>query len=271
MSIAPDESSEYAAKLWAAFSPKLAQIVDVNLPHATYDRFKTFFDDLDLAGLYPIPAWVTSLYAVQDALTAAYYHQRRIADIESVVIKVLAETVASMPRLPVKLNSALRTMTLSYEYQSFLFDFRRCFEYLSLGIAGAFGVTPPRNSRDLPKALKNVDPRYEAAARLMHPRVAEVFKRFSRTLAEDSPRNTVAHHRPVEAGDMRMFLDPGLEPRIGLDGGGEELPMRDVPSEPGMRLAVRLEQQLTALAGAVFGLLEHLPRPAAGLEGKRLT
>jgi hypothetical protein len=64
----------------------------------------------------------------------------------------------------------------------------------------------------------------------MRVKVAEVAKRFYRTLADDSPRNTVAHHRPVEAGDMRMFLDPELEPRIGLDGGGENLPMRDVPS-----------------------------------------
>jgi hypothetical protein len=171
-----------------------------------------------------------SLYAVQNALTAAYYRQRRIADIESAIIKVLAEAIASMPRLPVKQSSTLRTMTLSYEYQSFLFDFRRSFEYLSLGITGAFGVTPPRNSRDLAKVLKNVEPHYDAAAKLMRVKVAEVAKRFYRTLADDSPRNTVAHHRPVEAGDMRMFLDPELEPRIGLDGGGENLPMRDVPS-----------------------------------------
>lgn len=147
---------------------------------------------------------------------------------------------------------------------SFLFDFRRSFEYLSLGIAGAFGVTPPPNSRDLAKVLKNVEPHYGAAAKLMRLKVAEVAKRFSRTLAEDSPRNMVAHHRPVEAGDMRVFLDSGLEPRIGLDGGGEDLPIRDVPSEPGARLATVLDHQLTALANAVFELLELLPRPAAG-------
>jgi hypothetical protein len=271
VNIGPEEAEEYANGLWAAFSPKLVQIVDVNLPQDTHDRFKTFFDDLGLAGLYPIPAWVMSLYAVQNALTAAYYRQLRIADIESAIIKVLAEAIASMPRLPVKQNSTLRTMTLSYEYQSFLFDFRRSFEYLSLGIAGAFGVTPPHNSRDLAKVLKNVEPHYDAAAKLMRVKVAEVAKRFCRTLADDSPRNTVAHHRPVEAGDMRMFLDPELEPRIGLDGGGENLPMRDVPSEPGARLATVLDQQLTALANAVFELLELLPRPAAGLKGKRLS
>jgi hypothetical protein len=137
VSIGPEEAEEYANGLWAVFSPKLAQIVDVNPPQDTHDRFETFFDDLDLAGLYPIPAWVMSLYAVQNALTAAYYHQRRIADIESAVVKVLVEAIASMPRLQVKQNFTLRTMTLSYEYQSFLFDFRRSFEYLSLGIAGA--------------------------------------------------------------------------------------------------------------------------------------
>jgi hypothetical protein len=270
VSIGPEEAEEYANGLWAAFASALAPIVDVNLPQDTHDRFKTFFDDLGLAGLYPIHAWVMGLYAVQNALTAAYYHQRRIADVESVVIKVLGEAITSMPRLPVKQNSTLRTMTLSYEYQSFLFDFRRSFEYLSLGIAGAFGVTPPRDSRDLAKVLKNVEPRYDAAAKLMRLKVAEVAKRFSRTLTEDSPRNTVAH-RPVESGDMRVFLDPGLEPRIGLDGGGEDLPLRDVPREPGARLATVLDQQLTALANAVLELFELLPRPSAGLEGKRLS
>jgi hypothetical protein len=270
VSIEPEDAEEYAHGLWAAFSPKLAQIVDVNLPQDTHDRFKRFFDDLGLADLYPIPAWVVSLCAVQNALTAAYYHQRRIAEIENAVIKVLVEVIASMPRLPVKQNSTLRTMTLSYEYQSFLFDFRRSFEYLSLSIAGAFGVTPPCNSRDLAKVLKNVEPHYDAAAKLMRLKVVEVGKRFSRTLAKDSPRNTVAHHRPVEAGDMRVFLDPGLEPRIGLDGGGQNLPMRNVPSEPQARLATVLDQQLTALANAIFELLALIPRSAVGLESHRL-
>jgi hypothetical protein len=268
VSIGLEDVEEYANGLWAAFSPKLAQIVDVSLPQDTHDRFRSFFDDLGLADLYPIPAWVMSLYAVQNSLTAAHYHQRRIADIESAVIKVLVEAIASMPRLPVKQNFTLRTMTLSYEYQSFLFDFRRSFEYLSLGIAGAFGVTPPGNSRDLPKILKNVEPHYDAAAKLMRLKVAEIAKRFSRTLAEDSPRNTVAHHRPVEAGDMRVFLGPGLEPRIGLDGGGEDLPMRNVPSEPQARLATVLDQRLTVLTNAIFELLALLPRPIAGFEGK---
>ena len=149
-----------------------------------------------------------SLYAVQNALTAAYCRQRRIADIESAIIKVLAEAIASMPRLPVKQSSTLRTMTLSYEYQSFLFDFRRSFEYLSLGITGAFGVTPPRNSRDLAKVLKNVEPHYDAAAKLMRVKVAEVAKRFYRTLADDSPRNTVAHHRPSKPETCGCFSTP---------------------------------------------------------------
>jgi hypothetical protein len=188
VSIGPGEAERYANGLWAAFSRKLAQIVDVNLPQDVHERFEKFFDDLDLASLYPIPVWVTRLYAVQNSLTAAYYHQQRIADIESVVIEVLVQAVASMSCLPVKQNSTVRAMTLSYEYQAFLFDFRRTFEYLSLGIAGAFGVTPLPHSRDLAKVLKNVEPHYEAAAKLMRLKVAEVAKRFSRTLAEDSPR-----------------------------------------------------------------------------------
>ena len=266
VSISSEGAAEYARALHAAYSPALSAVVDVQLPDATAARFEEFFNRFDLADRYPLPGWVEDFYSVQDALTASHYRQRRLAEIEEAVIGVLQDAVMSVDRLPVMASSAIRTQALTYEYQAFLFDFRRTFEYLSLGIAGAFSVTPPRNSRDLAKTLLAVDTRYAEAASLIRPKIIEIGADFARTLAEDSPRNTLAHHAPVHAGDMRIFLDPGLEPRIGLDGGGESLPIRYVPSVPGTRLATVLQDQLAALTDAVFALLSALPTPPAGLE-----
>ncbi len=83
-------------------------------------------------------------------------------------------------------------------------------------------------------------------------------------------RNAVAHVAPVEAGNMRIFLEPGLEPHIELDGGGEELPLRGVGTPSGVRLGVALEGQLAALTDAIFELLNLLPDPAHGLDVDRL-
>ncbi len=50
-----EEASEYAKQLWQRFSPRLAPLVEVEQPQDMHDRFKLFFDNLDLGGLYPIP------------------------------------------------------------------------------------------------------------------------------------------------------------------------------------------------------------------------
>ncbi len=115
VSISPEEASQYANDLWDMYGPGLSPVLDVNLPPALPERFKVFFDHLDLAGVTPgVPEWVMDLYAVQNALTAAYYHQRRIAAIETVVLDALSGAVAGISRLPVRSNTTLRTMTLSF-------------------------------------------------------------------------------------------------------------------------------------------------------------
>lgn len=271
VSISPEDASQYANDLWDLYGPGLSPVLDVNLPPALHAGFKVFFDDLDLAGVTPgVPEWVMDVYAVQNAIIAAYYHQRRIADIETVVLDALSGAVASIPRLPVRSNTTLRTMTLSFEYQAFLFAYRRSFEYLSAGICGAFNVAAPKYIRDTAKMLATAESRYQPWVEPMAAQIVEVARRFQRTLAEDSPRNRTAHRRPVEAGNMRIWLDPGAEPRIGLEEGGEELPMKDVPIATGDSLAVILAHQLLALEGAVFELLALLPRPAHLLDVVRI-
>ncbi len=69
---------------------------------------------------------------------------------------------------------------------------------------------------------------------------------------------------------MRVWLDPGAEPRIGLEEGGEQLPMKPVAGIDGESLASTLDHQLDALVSAVFELLDLLPRPAAGVDVVRL-
>jgi hypothetical protein len=269
--VTPEQAAKYSHDLWAAYAPTLSPVVDVNLPRAIQDRFKVFFDGLALADIYPIPDWVMRLYAVQDALTAVYYHQQRIAEIEAKVIQAGSDAIADVGVLPTRLNSHISTRTLSYEYQAFLFDYRRSFEYVSIGIAGAFDVTAPKHSRDLPSELQTAPPKYQPDVPAMVAKLAEVAKRFKKVLGKASPRNTTAHHEPVSAGEIRLWLEPGREPHIALENGGEELPMRDFGGGTGLRLAVILEDQLNALADAIFELLNLLPRPAAGLDIPRLS
>jgi hypothetical protein len=58
--------------------------------------------------------------------------------------------------------------------------------------------------------------------------------------------------------------------RIGLEEGGEGLPMRLKPGTPGESLATTLDSQLTSLADSVFELLALLPQPGDGLDVVRL-
>jgi hypothetical protein len=213
--------NSYPDELWARYSPELAALLDVNLPPALHDQFKAFFDGLQLYEVPGVPDWVMDMYAVHDAMAGAHYHWRRIAELEARTVAALSKAVESLPRPPFQYGSTLRTMTLSYEYQAFLSTFRRTFEYLSRGIAGAFGLEPPYYSRDLADTLKAADPRYLAWVAPMRRQLAATAARFTAALAEDSPRNRTAHKRPVGAGDMRLWLEPGAEPRVGLEQGGE--------------------------------------------------
>jgi hypothetical protein len=64
------DAEELHRRLVEAGIPKL---VDVHLPPATYERINTMLN----SGLNsPVPGWLMSLYAVQEGLTAGYYHYR---------------------------------------------------------------------------------------------------------------------------------------------------------------------------------------------------
>lgn len=255
--------------MWELYSSKLAPLVDVDQPPEPHDRFKAFFDGLDLAGVYPIPEWVMDLYAVQNAITAGYYHQRRIAAIEDEVVRTITEAIKQLPPIA-RSNTSVRTMTFSLEYQAFLFAFRRTFEYLAAGLLGAFGLPAPRYISETAKDLSSADTRYQQWVPAIQAQIGVVACRFANTLASQSQRNRTAHHRPVEAGNFRFWLEPGMPVRIGLEEGGEGLPMRMKPNTPGESLSTTLDCQLTSLADSVFELLALLPQPGDGLDVARL-
>ncbi|MGH4015913.1 MAG: hypothetical protein ACRDSL_18730 [Pseudonocardiaceae bacterium] len=112
------EASRYIEELWRRYAETLSPIVDVPLPAHVEDQFKEFFDALLDKLSTPVPAWMMSLYAMQDGLTAAYYRRRRVEEIEAAVIKICSHTVASMPPPPSPMNASIRLSALSYEYQS---------------------------------------------------------------------------------------------------------------------------------------------------------
>jgi hypothetical protein len=252
----PAEASCYAEELWSRYAEALGPVVDVHLPAQLHDRFKEFFDRLNLGA--GVPDWVLSLYAVQDGITAAHYHRRRVEEVEAAVIEACSQAVASMSPPPCRMNSSIRTSALSYEYQSYLFDLRRCFEYLAAGLLGAFGIEAPKHSiwPKAKKALAPASPQYDRVAR----RLEQVYNDFSTVLDGHSPRNRLAHHGCVGAGSFRIYLEPDREPHIALEGGGEELPARNE-----VRLARVLQLQLNLFEEAVFALLDLLLKDACGL------
>lgn len=250
------EASRYIEELWRRYAEALSPIVDVPLPIHLHDQFKNFFDVL-LDKLRPeIPAWTMSLYAMQDGLTAAYYRRQRVEEIEAAVIEICSQAVASMPPPPCRMNSSIRLSALGYEYQSYLFDFRRCFEYLAAGLLGAFGIAMPQNSswwsakKALERDLTPSDP--------IVKQVEHISNQFSTVLAYGSPRNQLAHHHAVSAGAFRIYLEPGREPRIALEGGGEELPTRQEGTEGVVRLSSVLQEQLDIFEKTVFVVLNLL-------------
>jgi hypothetical protein len=270
VSIPPERASSYAYDLHDLYSPELAPILDVNLPPATQARVEDWWNGLDLGGVPQVPEWVQDINWTMDAVMAGYYHQRRVAEIEEAVVDSLSRAVAAVPRLQVPSNSNLRTMTLSYEYHAYLFAYRRAFEYLAIGLCGAFGLGGPDHINETADKIRTADSKYQAWIEPMALKIEEVGQRLNRTLAKGSPRNHTAHHRPIPAGHMRIWLDPDAEPRIGLEQGGEDLPMRDVATLEGERLGTVLERQLRELTQAIFELLMLLPQPAHQLDVERL-
>ncbi len=190
-------------------------------------------------------------YVVENAITAGYYHQRNIARIESQAADILDASVTAQHPI-VRSNTGVRMMTLSFEYQAYLFAFRRTFEYLAAGILAAFGLPAPRHIRDTARDLAGGAPKYVQWVNPMQSEVVKVARQFKDVLAEHSPRNRTAHKRPVEARAFLLGLEPGKQPRIGLEGGGEDLPMRSTDDIAGEKLSVVLERQLVALTDSVF-------------------
>ncbi len=253
----PTEASRYAEELWRRYAAILSPIVDAPLPPHLHARFKGFFDGLNLGELRTgVPDWVMSLYAMQDGLTAAYYRRRRVEEIEAAVIDICSKAVGSMATPLVPMNSSIRLSALSYEYQSYLFDFRRCFEYLASGLLGALNIEPPRNStwRKTKEALENELTPSDPIVR----QVDQISNKFSTVLGHTSPRNRLAHHGQVSAGAFIIYLEPGHEPRIALEGGGEELPTHQEGATTVVRLANVLQGQLELFEDAIFALLDLL-------------
>jgi hypothetical protein len=170
---------------------------------------------------------------MQDGLTAAHYRRRRVEEIETAVIEGCSQAVASMSDFPFRMNSGIRTSTLSYEYQSYLFDLRRCFEYLGSGLVGAFGIKLKRPGWVQAKAKLNEELKgsalpqsIRAEAEAMAQRLEQVSSDFRKVLESGSPRNRLAHRDIVGAGSLQIYLERGREPHIAIEGGGEELSIR---------------------------------------------
>ena len=251
--------------LHARFADKVSEVIDVQLPPATYDRLKTLFDAIvDPNQL--VADWIIRLYDVQEGLTAAYYHYRNIEhlehDVTAICLSALQDHQSDLP--PTTMNFGARRMT--YEYQAFLFALSRSFDYLGKALTVALECRPAK-FRQVPKQLKAATATNRAAAAAITSAIAPTMKAFPEVFSERgqsfSQRDRTAHDRSVPAGTFTIVMHPGMSAHIELVGGGEELPFSPDIASPSGRLPALLHERLVRFEETIFELVGHLPAVAS--------
>lgn len=112
------------------------------------------------------------------------------------------------------------TKKLDFEYQAFVLAYRRCLEYLALGLCAYFHIKSS-SFRKMPKTLQNVRKRDRHVAEALI-KVHQAFKEeFSFVLSSESrpsTRDRISHYEYVSAGVVNLTPQGFV-----LAGGGEDL------------------------------------------------
>ena len=180
-----------------------------------------------------------SIRDAQYGLGAVDYHLSNIEGIEKAITEI---TLIDLANATV---SSFRANRLDYEYQAYLFALRRTFEYLgnSVGVMFRCKVT---SILEVSKEIKHADPvdLRNAVITVLDSGIAQLSDILGpRADGKKTVRNRVGHISAVPAGRLRIYFGRG-NPRISIDGGGEELEMGDVFSKTETRLSPVLRKQV---------------------------
>jgi hypothetical protein len=268
----PPDAADFARELHERYAPGMGLLQRPVAYGPLERRLAGYMDPLDLGNVYPIPAWVLGINDVHHALRAARYRLAGIERVERQAEEIVNQAVTQVDRIQVPSNTSISLPDLTFEYEAYLFDVKRAFEYLIAVVAGAFDVEVPDHGSKLVKAVQDTPHGdYRGFVQLSVVALTAARDALPDYFKHESRRNTAAHIQPVQAGNFQVFLDPGLPACIGLSVGGHSLPGCGGHSAPRIRLADVLGTELRIAEDCVFAVLETLPTPNKELENARLS
>lgn len=250
-------------------------VLAFNLPEAERSSFLLFHDFIT----NPQPRFITALrsspdeerwyhalvnglnWATPNAYACVLYHFQRLSDLESEVM----ERISKRSYADALGNSVVgigNTLIWDFEYQAFIFAYRRCLDYLTRGLA-AFFKREFHSFSNLPKSLKNLKPESVANA------LADVHRKHSGNFAlvmsdggKRSVRDKIAHYEWVSAGTINLNRRGFI-----LIGGGQEFPL--TMEHNTARLTEALGAHVRMLKACIDEMLTAFVREARAWEATR--
>jgi hypothetical protein len=280
-----DESSQVFAAMFATLmNPEIVGSIDdarsvlaFDLPPSESKSFLMFHDFIT----NPQPRFITEWRSnpktekwyiglvdglnggCRNAYSCVLYHQERVSKLEFEVTEKLSKR--SFSRLVGNGTVGIGgTLVWDFEYQAYIFAYRRCLDYMTRGLA-AFFKHNFHSFREFPEFLTKMKHKNVADALLeIHKRHAPNFAAVMSDGSQKSVRDRITHYGWVDAGAINLTKD-GLR----LYGGGEAL--RPVSGVAPLTLTGALTARTQMLKACIDDMLAAFVREARKWDAAQQT
>lgn len=196
---------------------------------------------------------------VRGALSAVEYHRQNLLSLESEV-NALLDSIDFKTVLGNSTVGLGGTAKLDFEYQAYVFAYRRCLDYLTRSLAAYFGRSNHSFREMRTRCLHGAKPAPVAdALSAVHEKYEPLFAFVMSNDGNTSVRDRIAHHEGIGAGCVNIS-------RLGvcLAGGGENL-----NGWKGGKLADALAERTEALHDCIEAMLNAFIHAAGEFERSR--
>lgn len=195
---------------------------------------------------------------VQSTFGCVLYHVKNIQSMEFAIEGVIAKLDKSV--LGNVTVAGGNTSKINFEYQAFIFAFRRALDYLARGLASYFRIDCS-SFRTFDKSLKTTSfPSVSAALVEVHRKRLPLFDFVASEGNRKSVRDRLAHYEAISAGFLNLSIRNGQ-----LFGGGEELGLE---TGNAISLSNALDQRVQDLRETVADFLCTFVSEARKLEAQ---
>jgi hypothetical protein len=194
-------------------------------------------------------------HSCQGAVTAVLYHQSNLSQLERNVLsfRQLSKLLERLDRTTI---GGGKTQKLDFEYQAFVFAFRRSLDYFARGVACLLKQEFP-SFRRLPVILeRNRDRKWVQDLLIIHGKYVPLLGTFLSDETKRSTRDELAHYCHVPAGCLNVNAKG-----VCLFGGGEDL-------REEQRLVEVLNSYIEHLCGILTESFEAIERGYPGIQAR---